>query len=585
VQPHGLSTGNAVIITGLTGGTFIVSTGGTTAAPLTTQRLITVVDALTFEVQGVSCTVAPTSIASAKMISNPCKITTVQNHGLITGDSVTISGTNGTFSPAISGGNFSVTVVDPVSFTVPSNCTVASAVNTGSLVGATTLDVTATGMINATYTQAAGSNILTVNTGGPPTNQTVPGTTVNIIGITAGNPCTVTTGAAHNLVSGGVVSIAGVFDGTFTTAITGTFIPTVINGTSFTIPVECTIAPTVFGTSTKLVRSRVYLAYLTQTTAGGAPIPVDGVFDVMSASGGTSFALITADTPVTARGGNALLPKFTSSYTPSGTNINFNTNVNHNLQVGNKIWVDVPVVGSPVTDAEYAVSAITDEDHFTTSRTPNPTNGGTYPNPSGSNNGITIYPLVAPPLGRSGSVVINQSTYNLGSTESTISQSPLNSPTVFNYFFPDYKFPGTLANTGLDSPEFQLTTDTNVMNLTNSLTNMIIGTGGGNGNLNGLSSFNNGSGTIVMNIEPYMTNLRTSEAGISGLIDELAILLIGAPLDASPKTRILNFVNHKNGSNVLDYLPYTTPTNLQRRDRVRAVIHLIITSAAYAVQK
>jgi hypothetical protein len=123
------------------------------------------------------------------------------------------------------------------------------------------------------------------------------------------------------------------------------------------------------------------------------------------------------------------------------------------------------------------------------------------------------------------------------------------------------------------------------MNLTNSLTNMIIGTGGGNGNLNGLSSFNNGSGTIVMNIEPYMTNLRTSEAGISGLIDELAILLIGAPLDASPKTRILNFVNHKNGSNVLDYLPYTTPTNLQRRDRVRAVIHLIITSAAYAVQK
>jgi hypothetical protein len=156
---------------------------------------------------------------------------------------------------------------------------------------------------------------------------------------------------------------------------------------------------------------------------------------------------------------------------------------------------------------------------------------------------------------------------------------------VFNYFFPDYKFPGTLANTGLDSPEFQLTTDTNVMNLTNSLTNMIIGTGGGNGNLNGLSSFNNGSGTIVMNIEPYMTNLKTSEAGISGLIDELAILLIGAPLDASPKTRILNFVNHKNGSNVLDYLPYTTPTNLQRRDRVRAVIHLIITSAAYAVQK
>ena len=33
--------------------------------------------------------------------------------------------------------------------------------------------------------------------------------------------------------------------------------------------------------------------------------------------------------------------------------------------------------------------------------------------------------------------------------------------------------------------------------------------------------------------------------------------------------------------------PYTTPTptNLQMRDRVRAIIHLIITSAEYAVQK
>ena len=41
---------------------------------------------------------------------------------------------------------------------------------------------------------------------------------------------------------------------------------------------------------------------------------------------------------------------------------------------------------------------------------------------------------------------------------------------MFNYFLPYYKFPGVLSNTGLDSPEFQLSTDTNVMNLTNNLT-------------------------------------------------------------------------------------------------------------------
>ena len=114
---------------------------------------------------------------------------------------------------------------------------------------------------------------------------------------------------------------------------------------------------------------------------------------------------------------------------------------------------------------------------------------------------------------------------------------------------------------------------------------MFISSSGGNGNLNGLSSFNNGGGSVVMSIEPYMTDAKTAESGIPGLVDELASLLVGAPLEANTKTTIVNFVNHKNGSNVLDYLPYTTPTNQQKRDRVRAVIHLIITSAEYAAQK
>ena len=580
VAPHGLADGNAVIINGVTGGTF--------SAALTTQRTITFIDANTFDVVGVNCTAVPTSVGSAKMISNPCKITTVQAHGLTTGDNVTISGTTGTFSPVISGGTFTVTVVDTTSFTVASNCTVASAVNTGSLVGANTLDVTATGMTNATYTQSAGSNLLTVNTGGPPTNAVVPGTTVNITTIVPGaapstDPCIVTTSAAHNLVTGGLVTIAGVTDGVSGSAITGTFVPTVTDANTFTVPVSCTTAAAT-GNTTKLIRSRVYLAFLTQTTAGGAFIPGDGIFDVQTNPTTAIFTITTADTPVTARGGNVLLPKLTTSYTPlsSNTIVQFNTNVNHNLVSGQNVWVDVPVVGSPLADAEYTMSAVlTDEDHFQTSYLPAALNGGIYPKPSGSNNGITLYPLVAPPLGRSGSVAISQSTFNLGSTEGTLTQSPLNAPTVFNYFFPNYKFPGTLANTGLDSPEFQLTTDTNVMNLTNSLTNMVIGTGGGNGNLNGLASFNNGNGNVVMDIGPYIkVTDDLSNAAIPALVAQLARLLVGAPLETNTTNTIVGFV-----ANTTNFPLTGTGTNLQKRDRVRAIIHLIITSAEYAVQK
>ena len=184
-------------------------------------------------------------------------------------------------------------------------------------------------------------------------------------------------------------------------------------------------------------------------------------------------------------------------------------------------------------------------------------------------------------MGRSGVVKINVSTFNLGSTEGTLTQSPLNSPTVFNFFFPNYRFPGTLSNQGIDSPEFQLTTDTNVANLTNSVTNMFIGTGGGNSNLNGLTSFNNGGGSIVVTLEPFMTAAKTSNAGVPALIDELANLLIGGPLDTTTKSTIQAFVT--NTTNFPMSSP--TPTNLQKRDRVRAIIHLILTSAEYAVQK
>jgi hypothetical protein len=63
---------------------------------------------------------------SSISIANPCVITTPTAHGLVTGDSITISGVSGgTFSPAING-TFTVTVTGPTdgtstTFTVPSN--------------------------------------------------------------------------------------------------------------------------------------------------------------------------------------------------------------------------------------------------------------------------------------------------------------------------------------------------------------------------------------------------------------------------------------------------------------------------------
>ncbi|MCB1225288.1 MAG: DUF1800 family protein, partial [Verrucomicrobiales bacterium] len=59
--------------------------------------------------------------------------------------------------------------------------------------------------------------------------------------------------------------------------------------------------------------------------------------------------------------------------------------------------------------------------------------------------------------------------FRFGDYTSVLGQSTLAAPSVFNWFLPDYTVPGTLAEAGLVSPEFQIATETNVVNRVNRL--------------------------------------------------------------------------------------------------------------------
>jgi hypothetical protein len=169
----------------------------------------------------------------------------------------------------------------------------------------------------------------------------------------------------------------------------------------------------------------------------------------------------------------------------------------------------------------------------------------------------------------------------MGATDTSspsMSQSPLNSPTVFNFFFPGYEFPGPLTTAGLTTPEFQLTSDTTVANQMNFLYDGLLGSN--SGNTNGMSSFNNGSGAIVLDLGPWMTQGYTSNAGIPSLVDALNSLLCAGQFPASAKTVIVNYV-----ANVSNFAFSTPPTYTQMRDRARAVVHLLLTSPDYTIQK
>ena len=172
-------------------------------------------------------------------------------------------------------------------------------------------------------------------------------------------------------------------------------------------------------------------------------------------------------------------------------------------------------------------------------------------------------------------------TWSLGATDggttSSLSQTPLRAPTVFNFFFPDYEFPGLLASAGLTTPEFQLTSDTEVVLQMNFLSGGILNN---TGNTNGLSSYTSGDGDITLDIGPWMTTNYTSAAGVPGLVDSVGTLLLAGQLSTGARSNIISYV-----ANTTNF-PYSTPpTTTQMRDRVRGVVYQIINSPDFTIQK
>ncbi len=332
-----------------------------------------------------------------------------------------------------------------------------------------------------------------------------------------------------------------------------------------------TITVTVTTATNPPVGTKLYCHFAT----GGSPT---GQYAVTAQPSGTTFTVTTTETPppTTTRTGIVLLPRLNMGYAvrnqgtpPTGT-ITVGTFGNHHLQVNDHVWIDFNAgQGAANTDGEFTVASIIDEDHFAI----------VIPNSTLIQETIstsTVYPLVAPPLSRSGNVAFEQSKYDVNFSNSDLLQTPLDSPTVFNFFFPDYKYPGSLAANNVTTPEFQLTTDTNVVTLTNTISAAILSSS----NTNGLTSYRSGGGTITMDLSPYMTSGQTSNPAIPALVDKMSDLLTGGQLAPETKTVIVNFV-----ANSTNFPLSGTPTSTQMRDRVRAVVHLILTSSEYAIQK
>jgi len=420
--------------------------------------------------------------------------------------------------------------------------------------------------------------------------------------------------------------------------------------------------------------SSVHLDFIT----GNPDMAVDGLFTIDSVSGdGLSFDITAADS--VARTGSAMATPAADAVTSSGNAtttkpsslqsatysqtadvVTFTTSSAHSFNVGQNVEIAF-TTGTPSAPANgnYAVTSI-GANRLQLTVTAGDSVGRT------GNATLATATYVG---NRSGIVGVNYSDWQMDTTNTDLNQTPMQSPTVFNFFLPDYQYPGLLAGAGLITPEFELTSETSVMRQANFLYNGIFNDafGTSSGNL-GLSSFKSGGRDIILDLRPWMGigpgGLPWAHnSNLGALVDELNTRLCAGQLPSVPtviapipaKTIISNYVqtlpygktitaistaspcvitanghgltngqsvtiagviggnfsapingtftvggattntfnvgiNRMSGGTALGSLSGATASPSagypdQLRDRVRAVIHLIITSPDFTIQK
>jgi uncharacterized protein (DUF1800 family) len=319
------------------------------------------------------------------------------------------------------------------------------------------------------------------------------------------------------------------------------------------------------------VGESIYLEYLT----GSPTVPASGS-DTIEFRASDNSAIIFAN-PTTKRG--------TYSQAASSTTLTVNITA-HGYTAGSTIHLEF-VSGSPLpTTQVYTVATVPNANSFTVTTATGPAtavSGTVFATPPGdlvaSTTGTANITRTSDSGNRSGPLAVTYSDWNMDQTETDLNQTPMRSPTVFNFFLPDYQFPGILSNAGLITPEFELTAETSVIRQANFIYNGLFTTALGQ---NGLESFKSGGRDIIVDLRPWMANGPGAlpwvhNNNLNAMIDELNTRLMGGQLPSAAKTLIRNYVVTQAYS--------TPPTTTQLRDRARSVVHFIVTSPDFTIQK
>ncbi len=147
-------------------------------------------------------------------------------------------------------------------------------------------------------------------------------------------------------------------------------------------------------------------------------------------------------------------------------------------------------------------------------------------------------------------------------------QRPYSAPTVFNFYSPDFRNPGAIANANLYSPEFQILNESNVTRMNNLLRNR------------GIDWFVGASGMQpvwpLVQLDSLVPILNPVNATTYGsLVDELNYRMMDGQMSSFMRQTLITMLSAQ-----------TVPTtDAAKRDLARLTMRVIINSPEYAVQK
>jgi uncharacterized protein (DUF1800 family) len=180
----------------------------------------------------------------------------------------------------------------------------------------------------------------------------------------------------------------------------------------------------------------------------------------------------------------------------------------------------------------------------------------------------------------------------LDSVEYGINQGPLQSPSVFNFYHPEFSPPGPVQRANATAPEFEITTTTSIAQTQNVFGGLVAGSIYGNP----YADFGfYGASWPAQSCDPYATpptyadclfldygEVFAKVGSTSDMIDYVNLVLLGGKLPASAKATYVNAIDARFSPNFSGLTPQQLAD--RRRERVRVVLWFAVHAPEFQTQ-